>query len=232
LVSLFVVGAVLLGGSGKTAHAQQFRVDVGGGWAFPTNNVELSEETTVVLQGRDPNAPPDTTVVPLLQDVDLKASSHVYAGVGVVFGIGENFQLGTRLRGHLSQLQSSVDCRFGSECGDPDGRLTALTLEARLILTSLDRVKPYLLVGAGVVHTSVDGTTLRNIQEDQVLDDPIVFPEVSILDAGGDVGLGATFPVTDRFSVDAEIRVTGSLPGGKENTVTTAPFTLGVAYTL
>jgi len=227
-----MLGVVLVAGLGTTAHAQQFRVDVGGGWAFPTNNVELSEETTIVFESRDPNAPPDTAVVPVSQSVDLTASSHVYAGVGVVFGIGENFQLGTRVRGHLSRLQSTIDCRFESECGSPDGRLTALTLEARLLLTSLDGVRPYLLVGVGIVHTSVDGTTLRNIQEDQVLDDPIVYPEVSIVDVGGDVGLGATFPVTNRVSVDAEIRVTGSLPGGKENTVTTAPFTLGVAYTL
>jgi hypothetical protein len=88
-------------------------------------------------------------------------------------------------------------------------------------------------VGLGVVHTSVDGLTLRNLPEQiqqEIQQDKIPFSDVSIVDAGGDVGLGATVPLVGGLALDAEIRVAGSLPGGKDNTVTVAPFTLGLAY--
>ena len=49
-------------------------------------------------------------------------------------------------------------------------------------------------------------------------------------DAGGDVGFGATTRITGGLRLTAETRVTGSLPGAKENAITTFPFTLGLSY--
>jgi opacity protein-like surface antigen len=187
----------------------------------------------------------DVEVSFLQQSVDLKSGRHVYAGIGFVRSIGDKFALGFRLRGHLSELESTVDCLFESTCKNPSGTLRAATVEGRIILTSLDWIDPYLLVGIGVVQTSVDGVTLQgvnsgsertergvvspDIPEDQ--EDNVAFSEVSIVDAGGDVGLGAAFPLTRGLSADVEFRVAGSLPGGKENAVTVLPLTLGVSYT-
>ena len=202
------------------AEAQHLRVDVGGGWAFPTNNLTLQSEE---------DFPSDSGPRPIPQDVDLNSGPHVYAGIGFVRSIGENFDLGVRLRAHQSNLRSTVDCRFGSDCGEPSGTLRAGTIEGRVILTYPGWIEPYLLVGLGVVHTSVDGVTLRNVP-DLPDEETIPFSDVSIVDAGGDVGLGATVPLVGGLALDAEIRVAGSLPGGKDNTVTVAPFTLGLAY--
>lgn len=193
------------------------RLDVGGGWAFPTNNVEVEKSVQVLDR-------------PVPQEIDLKAGPHVYVGVGFVRSIGEKFELGARLRAHRSELRSTVDCRFQSNCGYPDGRLLVGTIEGRIILTSPGWIHPYLLVGLGVVHTSVGGVTLRGVESDAIRDETISFPDVSVVDAGGDVGIGASIPVTEGLFLDAEVRATGSLPGGKANTVTDAPLTLGVAY--
>jgi hypothetical protein len=76
-----------------------------------------------------------------------------------------------------------------------------------------------------VAHTSLDGITVRDGTGQERS-----FPETSIVDAGGDVGVGASLPLVGGLAVDAEIRAAGSLPGGKENTVTAVPFTLGLAY--
>ena len=207
------------------AEAQHLRVDAGGGWAFPTNNLTLQSEGPVTL------STPDGGMVQgrLEQDVDLNSGTHVYAGLGFVRSIGENFDLGVRLRAHQTNLRSSVDCQFDSDCGEPSGTLRAGTIEGRVILTYPGWIEPYLLVGLGVVHTSVDGVTLRNVP-DPVQENTVPFSDVSIVDAGGDVGLGATIPLAGGLALDAEIRVAGSLPGGKDNTVTVAPFTLGLAY--
>jgi opacity protein-like surface antigen len=166
----------------------------------------------------------------LSQDVDLTSGGHVYAGVGLLRSIGEKFELGVRLRAHLTQLQSTVNCRFDSNCGSPSGDLRAATIEGRIILTSPGWIHPYLLVGLGVVHTTVGGVTLNNVRDPGILQETIQFPEVSVVDAGGDVGIGASIPVVSGLFLDAEVRATGSLPGGKENAVTVVPMTLGLSY--
>lgn len=226
-----IAASVLVGGlllavlGGGAAEAQHLRVDAGGGWAFPTNNLTLQSEDPVTVSGPDGG----TAQGRLEQSVDLNSGPHVYAGLGFVRSIGKNFDLGVRLRAHQSNLRSSVDCLFDSDCGEPSGTLRAGTIEGRVILTSPEWIEPYLLVGLGVVHTSVDGVTLRNVP-DPVQEDTVPFSDVSIVDAGGDVGLGAAIPVVGGLALDAELRVAGSLPGGKDNTVTVAPFTLGLAY--
>lgn len=237
-----LVGLLLLGAGKQSAEAQRLRVDVGGGWAFPTNNAELSteEEATVQLFDRDGDIVDEVTgEVSLSQPVDLKGGRHVYAGVGFVRSISDQFALGFRLRGHTTELRSSVDCRFRSTCGDVSGTLRIATIEGRIILTSPDWITPYLLVGIGVAHTSIEGVTLRNVEQ-ELLErrrvnpraSQIAFPDISITDAGGDVGIGASIPLTGGLALDGEVRASGSLPGGKENTATTIPFTLGLSYSL
>lgn len=202
---------------GRPAAAQEIRVDVGGGWGIPINNVD--QEVGLTVNGQEGT---------VSQTVDLKPGPHVYAGLGFVRSIGENFSLGARLRGHVSELRSTVDCLAG-DCRNPEGRLRVATVEGRLLITAPGWIHPYFLVGLGVVHTSVDGVTLRNIDQ-QGIPEEIAFPDVSVVDAGGDVGLGAAFPLGKGFSIDAEFRVAGSLPGGKDNAVTVLPFSLGVSY--
>lgn len=225
---------------GQVAEAQRVRVDVGAGWALPTSNVELSKDAEVVIEQLDIDgnvASRDTGTVPLGQPVDLTAGRHLYLGVGFVRSIGDRFALGFRLRGHASELRSSVDCRFRSTCGDASGTLWIGTVEGRIILTSPDWIDPYLLVGIGVAHTSFNGVTLRNVKKEvsrQQTVEPtaerLAFPDVSITDVGGDVGIGASIPLAGGLELDAEFRASGSLPGGKENTVTALPLTLGLSY--
>lgn len=206
-------------GLGGTAAAQQLRVDAGGGWAFYTKNLDL--ETEVMGGG-------STGQQQVGINVDLKSGPHYYVGAGFVRSISDNFELGARLRGHVSRIRSDAECG-GFSCRDPDGLLRVGNIEGRIILTSSDWIEPYLLVGLGVVHTSLNEVVVRNVDIPGV-DPTLTFSEVSILDAGGDVGIGATLPIARGLAVDAEVRVTGSLPGGKENTVTAVPFTLGLAY--
>lgn len=241
---LLLVGLGLSVLGGQATEAQRVRIDAGSGWAFPTNNVQLSptEEyeaifTPLDVEGEPIEARADTNSASLPQPVDLKSGRHVYVGLGGVRSIGDNFALGVRLRAHTSELESSVNCRFGSTCGDASGRLWTATVEGRIILTSPDWVDPYLLVGIGVVHTSVDGVTLRNVGEERsrfrVVDptaERIPFSEVSITDAGGDVGIGASVALGSGLELDGEFRATGSLPGGRSNTVTTLPLTFGLSY--
>jgi len=203
---LFLVGLGLLVFSGRGAEAQDLRIDVGGGWGFPTKNLEL--ETTV-------DGPPQSQASPLF--VDLKSNRQVYAGVGFVRSIAEKFELGARVRGHTTRIGATCP---SLSCGDAGGRLRVAAIEGRIILTSPGWIHPYVLVGLGVVHTSLDAVTV----EDRT------YSDVSVVDAGGDVGIGATVPVVGGLKLDAEIRAAGSLPGGKENAVTVAPFTLGIAY--
>ena len=204
------LGMLLVGP--PTSTAQEVRVDAGGGWAVPTNNVESQ-------LGSGPN----TQTLP----IDLKPGPHVYASAGFVRSIGEQFALGARVRGQAARLRSTVEACQQEEVactGAPDGLIQAATIEGRVILTSPDWIHPYLLVGLGVVHSSVEGVTA----ESGGVSFP--FPEVSVTDAGGDVGLGASLPLAAGLQVDAEFRVTGALPGGKENAVTTLPFSLGLGY--
>jgi len=236
LSTSLAIGFSLLVLGGQIAEAQRLRIDVGGGWSFPTNNVELSSETFMAeVVGPEGNV--QEGEISVVQSVDLKSGRHLYAGIGFVRSIADQFALGVRLRGHRTELGSSVDCRFKSTCGNPSGRLWAGTVEGRIILTSPDWINPYLLVGIGVVHTSVDGETLRGVESEMTRrgtvnpkTQRIVFEDVSITDAGGDVGIGASFPLIRGLELDGEFRVTGSLPGGKENMVTGIPLTLGLSY--
>lgn len=209
LAALLLVTLGVLVAVPPSSLAQDLRVDAGGGWAIPTNDVEADPES-------------GTNVRPL--SIDLKSGPHVYAGIGFVRSIGENFELGARVRAHTSRIRSSVDVCESGACEEPEGDLRAATVEGRVILTSPDWIHPYLLVGLGVVHTTVDGVT---VQTDQ---GTFPFPETTVTDAGGDVGLGASIPLGRGFMLDGEFRVTGSLPGGKDNAVTTLPFSLGLAY--
>jgi opacity protein-like surface antigen len=106
----------------------------------------------------------------------------------------------------------------------PEGRLRALSLEGQLHLTSVGRIAPYFLVGLGVVRTTIDATRI------EAGANTFQLGETDVTDAGGNVGFGAALRLVDGLSLTAETRVAGSLPGGKENAVTTFPFTLGLAY--
>ena len=219
VVALLLGLGLLFGvGSGQSAAGQTLRADAGSGWAFPTNNLDLRR---TVSEG------PNSTR-PIRLEVDLKGGPHAYADVGFLRSIGEKFDLGARIRGHVSRIRSEADCGT-ADCRNPEGLLRAATVEGRVILTSPGWIQPYLLVGLGVVHTRLHQVTVRNIQASGV-PEPLTFSEVSVVDAGGDVGIGATLPVAGGLAVDAEIRATGSLPGGKENAVTAIPFSLGIAY--
>ncbi len=83
-----------------------------------------------------------------------------------------------------------------------------------------DWIQPYLLVGLGVVNVTVDGVTVENTS----------YRQVSVTDAGGDIGVGASIPLGSRFFLDTEFRVTGMLPGAKENAVTKLPLAAGLSY--
>lgn len=212
LVSLLLAVLGLLIAGPSASSAQEFRIGVGGGWAVPTNNVEPQI-------GSGPNAP--------ALSVDLKPGPHVYVGVGFVRSIGEQFALGARVRGQTARLRSDVgdcDAEEVSCTEDPDGRLQAATVEGRIILTSPDWIHPYLLVGLGIVHANVGSVTAQSGGN------TFPFPEVSVTDAGGDVGLGAALPLVGGLQADVEFRVTGALPGGKDNAVTALPLSLGLGY--
>ncbi|MEF8940529.1 MAG: outer membrane beta-barrel protein [Salinivenus sp.] len=208
LVSLLLAALGLLIAGPPASSAQEFRIGVGGGWAVPTNNVEPQ-------LGSGQNA----TVL----TVDLEPGAHAYAGLGFVRSIGENFDLGARVRGQFSRLSATPECGSVS-CTDPDASLWGITVEGRIIITSPDWIHPYLLVGLGAVQATVDAVTASPEQGE------LTFPEVSVTDAGGDVGLGASFPLAGGLFADAEFRVTGALPGGKDNAVTALPLSLGLGY--
>lgn len=206
--SVLVVLAVVVSGvgvsGGAAVQAQSVQVGGGGGWAVPTNNVRAEAKMV------------DESLA-----IDLKPGPHAYADAGLVWSLGDRFALGGRIRVQASRLRSTVDCDDGS-CGAPDGLLRAATLEGRFLFTSIDWIQPYVLVGLGVVNITVDA--VRDQETGRT------YEEVVVTDAGGDVGLGAAIPVVSDLFLDAEVRVTGTLPGGKENAVTTLPFALGLSY--
>jgi opacity protein-like surface antigen len=206
-LAIAMLGFVFAGPSSSVA--QDVRVGAGGGWAIPTNQIEAAPES-------GGNIPP--------LSIDLNSGPHVYVGLGFVRSIGENFDLGARVRGHTSRIRSSVEVCESGPCDNPEGDLRAATIEGRVILTSPDWIHPYLLVGLGVVHTTVDGVTVQADQQ------TFEFSETTVTDAGGDVGLGASIPLGSGIMLDGEFRVTGALPGGRENAVTMLPFSLGLAY--
>lgn len=210
LITLLLLPVVF----GSASRAQAIRIDGGGGWAIPTTD-------DVALPATDiENLRPLT--------VELRPGPHGYVGVGFVRSISDRFALGARVRGHASRLRASVDCG-GATCRNPEGDLRAVTVEGRIIVTSPDWIHPYLLVGLGVVHTTMDAVTVRDVQSSE-LPETVRFSQASVVDAGGDVGVGASLPIAGGLYLDAEIRAAGALPGGKENTVTTLPFSLGLSY--
>jgi opacity protein-like surface antigen len=147
--------------------------------------------------------------------------------VGLVWTLTDDLSLEGRLRAQQSQLRvSSGDISPGACVGTcPAGRLRALSFEGQLALTSVGRINPYFLVGLGVVRTTVDAARIERGNAPQLA-------EVDVTDAGGDIGFGATLRTVGDLFLTAEMRATGSLPGGKDNAVTTFPFTLGLSYTI
>jgi opacity protein-like surface antigen len=204
--------------SSLTAEAQQIRIGAGGGWAPAVSEVTYSAS--------------ERDVEP---DAGTSYGRHVYASVGFVRRLSSNFDLGVRLRAQESRFRadgtdlvsSLTECLQRQSCAstDPEGKVRALTVEGRIILTSLGRIDPYLLVGLGVVRTTMDGT---RVQFEGQPDVP--FSDIEVTDAGGDVGLGASMQLVGGLHLDGEFRVTGSLPGGKENAVTVLPLSLGLGY--
>ena len=210
VASLLVVALLLIGGG--RAEAQSVRVEAGGGWALPSTEID------VPVQGGDGAA-----------QFDPGSGPSGYVAAGLVWTLTDNLSLEGRLRAQQSQLRvGSEDISPGIDrCVNscPEGRLRALSVEGQLRLTSVGRIAPYFLVGLGVVRTTVDAARIEGGNAPQL-------SETDVTDAGGDVGLGAALRLVEGLSLTAEARVTGSLPGGKENAVTTFPFTLGLSYTV
>jgi opacity protein-like surface antigen len=207
---------VFAGMDGQRAEAQAVRAEVGGGWAIPSSEITMTE----VNGGQSP------------EEFNPGPGPNIYAAVGLVWTLSDNFDLEGRLRAQQSRMAVDGEDFEGTRCGgectlqnDPDGRVWGATIEGQLTLTSVGRVHPYFLVGLGVSQTTVEAAKVRPPEADL-----IALTEVDVTDAGGDVGFGATTRIVGGLSATAEARVTGSLPGAKENAVTTFPFTLGLSY--
>lgn len=208
---LFLFGGVLFIG-GHTAEAQAVNVEVGGGWALPSSDVDMP------VQGQNQIA-----------TVDPGSGPQVYASLGLVWSVSSNFILEGGVRAQQSTMPGSTrdfGCDGCTYSNAPDGRLRGLTIEGQITLISVGRINPYFLVGLGVVRTTVDGVLVTTPNGTEVR-----FSEVDVTDAGGDVGFGATMRIVGNLQLTAEARATGSLPGAKENAVTTFPFSLGLKYT-
>ncbi|PSQ58115.1 MAG: hypothetical protein BRD27_06620 [Bacteroidetes bacterium QH_10_64_19] len=192
----------------RSVEAQQFRAEVGGGWAFPSSDVT----TTGTLGGQEGQ----TTI-------DTKSGAHMYGAIGLVWTLSDNFDLEARLRAQQSNMDGEFEFDFSNQ---PDGRLRGLSFEGQITLTSVGRINPYFLVGLGAVRTTFDEVsgTDSSGREGQ-------FTDVAVTDAGGDVGFGATMPLVGNLLLTGEIRAAGSLPGAKENAVAVFPFSLGLNYT-
>jgi len=205
-----VAVVVFLVGGGQ-AEAQGVRVEAGGGWAIPSSEVRVPVEGVQGTAAVNPGSGPTG-----------------YAAAGLIWTLSDALALEGRLRAQQSQLRvGSGDVSPGvcvSSC--PDGRLRGLSFEGQLRFISVGRITPYVLVSLGVMRTTFDDARI------EVGDSEFQLAEVDVTDAGGDVGLGAALRLTGGLSLTAETRVTGSLPGGKENFVTTFPFTLGLSYTV
>jgi opacity protein-like surface antigen len=217
---LLPVALLLLMVGGQRAGAQDVRVEAGGGWAIPSTTLDVIG----TLEGGG-DAPARLNPGP---------GRHAYAAAGLVWTLSDNFSLEARLRGQYSRLgvegEDFTSRRCGGNCrlvNGAEGGLWGATVEGHLTLTSVGRIQPYFLVGLGVVQTTVDAAQV----ETPNTGDTIQFPEVSVTDAGGDVGFGAMMRLGGGLFVTAETRVTGSLPGAKDNAVTTFPFSLGLSYT-
>lgn len=230
-----------LQGGISQAVAQEIRVDVGSGWAIPVTSVDM--DANIETEGEDLGGQ-----VPM----DLGPSLNLYGAVGFVRSISDNFSLGVRGRaqvarapGRISEITSSdvwilLDCQE-EDCSisnSPDGQLRTATIEGRLFLQTIDWIEPYFLVGLGVVQTQVEGVHItgspREIPVEEGADIRLTgqgrFAEIQVMDAGGDVGFGAVLPIVGGLSIEPEIRVTGSLPGGRESSLTVLTFSVGVSY--
>lgn len=160
--------------------------------------------------------------------MDPGSGPHAYGAVGLVWTLSDNFTLEGRLRAQHSEMPGDTGdfgCSACTYSNDPDGRLRAATVEGRLTVTSTGRIRPYFLVGLGVVRTTIDGVLVTTPEDTE-----IQLSEVDVTDAGGDVGFGAATQIVGGLLLTAEIRATGSLPGAKENAVTVFPFSLGLSY--
>jgi len=206
--------AALMAGTlfGHSASAQTLRVEAGGGWAIPSTEVNVPVQD---VQGT--------------AEINLGSGPTGYVAAGLVWTLTDDLSLETRLRAQQSEMRvdagdisPSIDRCVGA-C--PEGRLRALSLEGQLTLTSVGRINPYFLVGLGIVRTTTDAARIAVPDGTE-----FQFLEVDVTDAGGDVGFGATTRIARGLFLTAETRVTGSLPGAKDNAVTTFPFTLGLSY--
>lgn len=216
LTSLLVL--VLAGG--QQADAQTVRVEGGGGWAIPSSTVDM----TGTVQGSR-----------VRTQVNPGSGLNGYGFVGLEWTVSSNFVLGVGVRAQHSSMPGDAQdllgrCEVCTASNDPDGHLRTATVEGRIRLVSVGRIKPYFLVGLGVVRTRVNAAEVSVPVEDASEDAIVQFSEVAVTDAGGDVGFGALMSVTGGLALIAEIRAAGSLPGAKENAVTTFPFTLGLSY--
>lgn len=205
------VALLLLLCGGPRAEAQVVRVEAGGGWAIPSSDVDMPVQDAQGAARVNPGSGPSG-----------------YAAVGLVWTLTDDLSLESRLRAQQSQLRvGSGDISPGTCVGTcPEGRLRALAVEGQLTLTSVGRINPYFLVSLGVVRTTVDAARI------EVGGTEFQLSGVDVTDAGGDIGFGATLRMVGDLFLTAEMRATGSLPGGKDNAVTTFPFTLGLSYTI
>lgn len=213
VASLLSAAVLLLAFGGHSVEAQDVRVEVGGGWALPTSDIDV----TGTLDGGQEIA----------TSIDVDSGPHAYGAVGLVWTLSDNFALEGRVRAQQLQLRGDAGDFSGIERCEgacPDGHLRVVSVEGQLTLTSVGRVNPYFLVGLGAARTTLDGT------EAETPFGGAQFSDVDVTDAGGDVGFGATTRIIGDLLLTAEIRATGSLPGAKENAVTTLPFTLGLSY--
>lgn len=227
---IVVLGGVALAGVPNTT-AQRVQLEAGGGWAIPSSSVDMiGTATSGEFEGQQVSVA-----------VDPKSGLHAYGSLGLQWRLSTNFDLEFRLRaqqvqmgGDASDITSALaGCQNGAcpVSNDPEGRLRTGTFEGRLVLTSIGRFMPYFLVGLGVVRTTVDGVDVVVKQSDQTPEDiPIQFAKVAVTDAGGDVGFGTYYQLVENLRLVGELRATGSLPGAKENAVTSFPFTIGLSY--
>lgn len=204
-----------------SVEGQDVRVEVGGGWAIPSSTVDM----TGTVRGSQ-----------VRTRVDPGSGLHGYGFVGLGWGVSSNFVLSVGIRAQQSHMPGDATDLLG-RCGvctasnDPDGRLRTATIEGRIRLISVGRIKPYFLVGLGVVRTTVSAARVSGVPLEGSSEDAVVqFSKVAVTDAGGDVGFGARMQIVGNLALNVEIRATGSLPGAKENAVTTFPFSLGLSY--
>lgn len=227
-------------GAQSHAFAQEIRVEAGMGWGIPLSsietgfNVETVEEGWISLGDRS---------------LDPGADTHAYGALGFKRSISDNFALGVRGRAQVLQAPGRGSevfsflppCNQDENCtisNRPNAQLRAATVEGRLFLTTIDWIEPYFLVGLGVVQTQMDGVQIDVPSEVQIGSGEeslrgtgaFEFEEVDVMDAGGDVGFGASVPIVGGLSLESELRVTGSLPGSRDSSLSMFSPTIGLSY--